>query len=42
VPSPVTNLQDIPEIPPVAAPVEIVEEVEVVVPPVAEPPAPKE
>ena len=42
VPSPVTTLQGSPEIPPVAAPVEIVEEVEVMVPLVPEPPAPKE
>ncbi|MCC7278300.1 MAG: preprotein translocase subunit SecG [Chromatiaceae bacterium] len=39
VPSPVKGYT---EIPPVAAPVEVIEEVEVVVPPVAEPPAPKE
>ncbi len=40
VPSPVTNTKGSAEIPPVAAPVEVVKEVEVVVPPVSEPPAP--
>ena len=42
VPSPVSSVKGSPEIPPVAAPVEILEEIEVVVPPVPEPPAPKE
>ena len=42
VPGPVTSVKGSLEIPPVVAPVEIIKEVEVVVPPVAEPPAPKE
>jgi preprotein translocase subunit SecG len=42
VPSPVTSVKGSPEIPPVAAPVEILEEIEVVVPQVPEPAAPKE
>ncbi len=42
VPSAVSSVKGSPEIPPVAAPVEIIKEVEVVVTPVTETPAPKE